>query len=677
MVHYVHNYHNLFAMIFFFAFLFLSFLMPHDQELYLEFYWAAVLLILLGYRIFIQQKALVLPRTLLLLWGTTLLGLIITAAASRSIASSLAVFVRYFEGAIIFFLALDNRAHHHTTPTVTKALLATGKATILTFFLLICFPFVSQVIPPYNGILAANGHHPIAHFLVALVPVITLLSLPRGAKRYIHYFLVFLALILSAARGAWIVVAAFLTFRSTQIKTISHQFFTFTVIGLFITAFSGMFWLSLLPYEQKLNVAETYPPLGMFVKESNHTLRFGYIQEAVHALRDKPLLGHGPGTFHLLSRLYAASPASYARFTHSLPFEILAENGFAGTIPIAVLFGTVFLSLLSIIRISTNTPRAALAWSALLLLYYSVIETTLNNLSIWLLFWAISGHVVPYVARVNQRLSETVSFIMLFALIAFIASYGVTRVFSPKLTLTQSVAIAPYFKSNILQEITTAGTQEVKRNAPNILAWHSKDPDMYQALARTANPFVAEKYYMKALDYDPHNNGYLKEYLALLIDNDKSNQVGATMCRFSQSDPRMKSNTLCGYLRGELFTRYSNTGSFYSALNYLQGTDGKAKFYYFLGLSVFHTQQDIDGATLLWQTARDIAPEWGFYHLELASAYYYWHKNEEMADAALLACTQNAYAKSGCRKAVSDLTDLLEPGLRAPDIIAIPAILPQ
>lgn len=421
-----------------------------------------------------------------------------------------------------------------------------------------------------------------------------------------------------------------------------------------------------------------YPQLGMFSKESNHSLRFAYIQEAIRAIQDKPIFGHGPGTFHLLSRQYATSSVTYARFAHSLPFEVLAENGLIGTIPIAILFGAVFFSLLSVLRTSNNTPQVALAWGALLLLFYSMIETTLNNLSIWLLFWAITGHAIPHTSPITRRLSEIASIIVFVILLAFIVSYTAARIPTSTLMLTQSVDRAPYVKSNILRHINELNAEETNRLTPIILTWYNKDPDIYQALARSSHPLTATKYYEKALRYHPHNNGYLKEYLTLLMNNNDKKRIGATICYYSQLYRRQVSEKLCEYLlRSSSFTRYINTGAFYSALDYLQGTDGKAKFYYFLGLSVFKEQQDTEGATLLWQAARDIAPEWGFYHLELASAYYYWYDDKEKANIALSICEKNSYTKAGCKSAISNLINLLEPGLRAPDINAIPTILPQ
>lgn len=677
MVHYAHNYHNSITMSPFFVFFFLSFFLPHDKTLFLEFYWAIALLFLVGFRIVTNKKAFVLPRTLLLLWGATILAFLITAANSRSIASSLVSIVRFIEGSVIFFLAIDDRSYHKSTPTFTHGLRTAGNAILIIFLLLLIFPVFSQYLPVYNGILATSGHHPVAYLLIALLPVMLLLAHPKTIKMYMQNLLVFIALILSAARGSWIVATAFFIFRATQIKRFTHQFFTFVLLGICITSFSAMFWLSLLPYEQKLELTSGYPQLRFFLKESNHSLRFSYIEDAINALQDRPILGHGPGTFHLISRQYAISQDTYTSYTHSLPFETLAENGIIGSLPIAILFSTVFFSLLSVSQTSKNMSHVALAWASILLLGYSTIETALNNLSMWMLFWAMSGHVIPHTTRATQKLREIVSIIVCLLLAAFVISYATVHLFSGNLTLTQSIRIAPYFKNNILRAINEATPQETKKITPIILGWYDQDPDIYYALAHSDGSLAAKKYYEKALTYHPYNNGYLKEYLMLLMNNNEKDHIGVTICKFSQSDHALLPDKLCPYLQSDAFSRYTNTGALYSVLDHLEGTDGKAKFYFFLGLSVYRVQKDIAGTTLLWETARNIAPEWGFYHLELASAYYFWYKDEARANAALAVCEQNAYAKIGCRNAVSDLTDLIEPGLRAPDIIAIPTILPQ
>jgi hypothetical protein len=80
--------------------------------------------------------------------------------------------------------------------------------------------------------------------------------------------------------------------------------------------------------------------------------------------------------------------------------------------------------------------------------------------------------------------------------------------------------------------------------------------------------------------------------------------------------------------------------------------------YYLLGVSVM--KDDIWLTYWLWHLARDLYPDLGTYHVELASLEYYLFGNEKEAQAILKDCLQYPSPARECYEGLHD--GLLVPG---------------
>ena len=157
---------------------------------------------------------------------------------------------------------------------------------------------------------------------------------------------------------------------------------------------------------------------------------------------------------------------------------------------------------------------------------------------------------------------------------------------------------------------------------------------------------------------DPTNVSLEREYLMLLNTNPSA---------------------LCDELRryGDIPTFPCHQGrfgaileseSFSSALTALTPPEGKPKFFYMLG-HAYLERKEYETTRLLWAKARDLAPNWGYYHVELASLLAHEFNNPEGALSVLRACP------IGCTQYLNHIADLPTTGSLLPHIEAIPRMI--
>jgi hypothetical protein len=73
-----------------------------------------------------------------------------------------------------------------------------------------------------------------------------------------------------------------------------------------------------------------------------------------------------------------------------------------------------------------------------------------------------------------------------------------------------------------------------------------------------------------------------------------------------------------------------------------------AKIYYFLGLTA-HEYNELDLVVPFWQVAANLAPEWSYFHVELAS-FYLIQGEMDKAYSQIKHCLQFHFPQAHCRQ---------------------------
>lgn len=645
-----------------------SLILPQLQEGLPEAYFGIVLLVV-GIFAF-RKRTVPIPQPVMTLWIWTLVGLVGTGILSVSRADSILTFIRYLEGYCFFLLgiSLDPKRRAAAIHAFT------GFPIVLTviFILLWTVPALAAYLPVYNGLLAVNGHHPVAAYLVLLFPVAIYTS--HNVKLPIVMILTTLALILSAARGAWLITIGFLTMtlitpyrRALRIKTIP-------VILFLVAASITGFWISQRPESQKTQWTEKYAALRFFTKDANGGMRAEFARQAIQAFWDSPLTGHGPGTFHLLSRAYAKTPAASGRHAHSFALETLAENGLIGSMPILLLFGAVLLALLRIARNDPSPGRRGLAWGVILTAVYSLVDVNFSALPLWNIVWLIIGILFTPLTRARPlpRQFQAVPFVIPALFAATYAASAILGMRSP----ARAFQVAPYRREMALAMIRTADRTSLSRMTPTIRFWFQKDPDILFSLALRDTTDISYTLFERAISRDPYNYAYVRQYFARLIHTSDTARLRNEICGLLIRHAGPAAAPACSYVRQrtEFETYLNHPDALLSAVNALSGSDGMAKFFYVLGLTLHDTTGDAAGTILFWTAAYTTDPQWGYYYLETAAAQYVWNSDNAAAQQTLNRCLSHPLAGHGCRTMATTPDQLFPPGTYARDISRIPAI---
>lgn len=606
--------------IFFYIF-FLSFLLPTNQAAALEAFWAFVLAFFLAIRMTTIRPSLYIDKKLYIFWVTTLIILAIGIFHSRSAADSFLTCIRYVEGFAVFLLGIS---WSHARTSFPRIFNKYGIFAMLIFIFLATVPPFTAYIPHYNSIVGINGHHPFASMLLVFLPF-AFSNKRTHIVSGIQKTIVILGLILSGAKNAWIISLFYISTQPTFIRRTTYIF-----TSLLVCALSASLYFSFLPYEQKTAIITQHPILNLYIKDVNIAYRIELIQQAVRGIIASPYIGHGPGTFALISRQFESAPGRYATYTHSFMLETLAENGIIGTAPIAGLFVLIIFSAIQYISRQTNNTQVP--WTIILLFLYSLIDTPLNSLPIWIIFWLFAG-MQQKASHTKITLPSITIPIVTIILLLFSITFITSSLLHAKGYIIQAMQFAPYRKPLALQYENT-----IKDRQDNSILnfWYAKDPDIIFSMRSTNSP-------SRALAYNPYNYTYLQSHLINAVITKNRNVLQTFIC---YPTPYTPTRTPCNHVHPTLVqSLIDHRHETQIALSYLYGNDGVAKSLYFLGLSVYKTTQDADAAIYLLQKACDIAPQWTFYHLALASAQYHWKNDVHLSQAILTQCT--SYPESG------------------------------
>lgn len=643
-----------YRMILLLAAIFLSFFTPFDRPVLLEGYFAGILALLLGITIRRMPKNIGIHARLFWLWCYAIGVMTMLTLFSADRALSLLAVIRLLEGFAAFFIA-SLWVNHLCFP---RYMVVLGSITACCFLALFFFPALRAFIPPYNGIIAINGHHPVIYTVMMTLPFFFTVSF-TFMRRISIGSIIALTVLFSAARGAWIVLSGFLI--PTAIvhrKGINRSAVCIWVIVLSLLVGITTIGTATLSDTAKERIRTAAPLLAGFTKDTNLVMRREYAMQAFRAFIDAPLTGHGPGSFPLLSKTYQSQPGRFARYAHSFPLELLAETGLAGLASVGTLIFVAAVVAHRALKTKKYRPYGA---AALLSIAYGIIDTPLQSLPHWILLWGIIGVAAPRAKRSFSRMMRMSIIVIWIVLTMFFISFSSSHLLAMR-DNRSAFRIAPYNPAIVL---AYGADKLTPRDKHYLLWWHGADTEMLFVMAKH-DPSL----YPHIIRLAPKNTRYLAAYLTLLAETKDVAAIAELLCNPSVT----AGNGSCPLYTSAPFRRFVNeTPYFRETIPYLSGDDGYGKFFYFLGTHTFTHTGDRDVTLFLWQKAMELAPEWAFYYLEVAGAQYHWFGDTASARQTVERCLAHPSAQVGCINA-DDGTTLLAPGLYSRDIMRIPAL---
>lgn len=628
-----------------------------------------------------------LPRFLFFAWIGVLGGLLVLIPFSDSIAYSMSAWLRYLEAYLLFYF-FYNHADDRSLQVFSKGLVIfTLLATVVSLLFLI-IPSWNQILPTMNLLYATYGHNHLVDLLIFVFPLLLAwyFTRPTWILAAILFISVF-GVIFTFARGALALLALYLFGQYLGQKKLGLGLLSV----LFVTLLTTSVIFVLLPGKDNLLLPNWWEK--QMIKSLPHQdIRIQYWSQAWRAFSHQPLLGRGLGTFSLISKRFQQAPATYSWFAHSFPLEVLAETGIVGAgLIFGLLAGMVFYLVRAarhgkILGKSYTRYLLPLTWGWFLTLGYSFYEYNLNYLLVWLLFWAsaglILGVIFPVISRVRQGPppSVTVALWLTGGLILVLGVASLTTV------TPSSRNVWLWLTAFDTDKATRVLEQEAKltfRQHQLIRVLHRRNPEVLFALAKRQQKAgsidQATSYYREALNYDPKNLDYHREYLNFVLEQNLTREVLAEIVNLSRKFLPLSFQAQID--KAEKLTVMAPPAVSLPPLTWSGMTPDQvrlylAKAYYFWGLAYLDFDPTVTRE--FWVLARDLNPSLSFYHVELASLYAYKFEDQEGAKQIMENCLAFTTAYRHCSEMQNNFfvkgEDLPPLGFFAQDIWNFPLL---
>lgn len=660
------------SVILFFFLLFVGLFLGDGKQGVIEIFGVATVLVLWGLRFLQKGDIKQIPKSLIFPWCTVAAAALLSTIFSDSIGFSVSWWTRLLSGYLIYRLFYDASSDSVTEVFVKGAMIFVFVASIFGAITYI-FPWFHTALPSMNLFSLTYGHNHLADLLVFVAPLLfghIMTGSAFSRAKQVLFLVYCVVLFFTFARGAWVLVGAYGAYEYMTAKTIrdKQRMLKKTVVFLMIICIGiTALLLSKNPIERSRYVLRPQSAVG----------RLEYWRQAVEGLKERPLVGYGPGTFSLVSTRFqrAAMPSSW--FAHSEPLQIGAELGLVG----AFIFIWLFWAHIQLFRrdhgyLENSKLGHVLAASAFLTFGYSLFEFTLDYFVVWLLFWATIGLLTGKASdseRVQQRADRSIQ-ISLVIIGVFYLLWTVGNVVAISTRRHDGAFyFAPFDSINALAFLDASIQSPPSDTGLNLVKFfHKKNPVILFALGKLTNNAIEESmyYYEAAMTADPQNVEYISTYIHFLLKNNKYREIGLLLkdqgvsFLFQQSLASLQnvdftSKTLLPFYTDEVF---KNTRSTDTRREYL------AKIYYFLGLGLVDTSPET--TKYLWIFARDLLPWWGHFSVELAGLYAHHLYDEPQAKNILQTCQIYDSPRKQCADALEKGIPPI--GLQAQDIRLIP-----
>lgn len=645
----------------FFFFLTTSLFLGDGKQPFVDVWWALGILTMYGVRYYQRGKFDLSPppHPTGFVWTAIIVYYIVLIPFSDSAGYSITATVRLIEAYLVYTMFITVSSER-VIVLFTKGLIFVGVVAILTSFVFLLVPSWTSFLPPMNLLYAAYGHNHLADLLLFMIPItIGIVEQKKSVVTIGLLVLFFVGMALTLARGAWIVLIGYLLFVFLKKKDVRTR--VIALVGAAALVVAPLLLSVVSVNKTAAGMFQKVPQLSRLLQKNSllEDGRWEYWRQAVEAIKERPLFGSGPGTFYLESKRLQARPNFYSWFAHSFLLETMVEVGAVG----AMLLSLVFIA--SLRRVHTSPLFAPL----LLTLLYSFFEFNLNYVSVWLFFWAAIG--LSFNDKKNNHQRHQGSRGLVVGGIAVLCVFYATYVSSVALDVVGNKKLAfytaPYMVSttkNYLEQLTRDNKKFLSREEYIILRIFKKDPEVLmlfaQGLDRQAD--AINIYYEKGLLLDPYNLDYKKKRFVFLVNNRLVDAIGKQVKQWGDTflvgEPQREALKID--FSSPIFAEGYKTIFSNEAYQQPRTPEELSVLYYQLGLSVLsrEPQRTLD----LWTLARDSAPQWGYYHAEIASLLLYIFQDESKAKKVLMDCQVYQFPAELCRVTLYYWGEVPKPG---------------
>lgn len=634
----------------FYVLLFFGLFLGDGKQSVVEVYGAAITIVLWLYFMFSKQAVRALPHSLALPWVGVGAVAVVSTALSDSVGYSISWLVRLSCGYLLYRLFYSISSKQIIGFFQKGALLLTATAGVLWVCVLL-FPWFKNFLPSMNLIDVRYGHSHLADLLVFISPIVWSIvsSKQRLLPKALLGFVYLSALLATQSRGAWLLVGLFVGMQ--MFLKSKKMFLLFLVSLLTVFGIGGSF-------------LKNYKSIEKVIVRPTASARLEYWRQAVESIKERPLLGSGPGTFSLTSLRLQSGPNRASWFVHSQPLQIASEMGLIG---FGIFVWLVIAHVFFWKKESIINNQNILLWMMALIFIYGAFEFVLDYFVIWLLFWAGAG----FLSGINQKESSPSKFTpfdtsILLGFISIFYILWVISVFVTTITGRNDTAyyLAPFDTTNALLRLTVQPSQVNDIDAGLSLWFHRNNSTILMAIAKSIvqeNPDQSVRFFENAVFRDPQNAESYGEYVSLLSKRDDKKYIASALSITMKEKINFFDSTTILLLKHSLFEDVGKPKTM---------NEYKAKLYYLLGHLLL--QSAPEKTREMWTLARDLAPGWGYFHVELASLYFYIFNDSNQADNILKDCTKYESARVQCEEIESPLE---KPGRLYKQIQAIPQVI--
>lgn len=587
---------------------------------------AVICLFVVARLFYIKQREL--PTPAHVWWSVVLVYFIIRSIFSDDIGYSVYQTARTLDAYVVFYIfycyGTKELMHKFSRWIIGFSFFSLAASVIFS-----SIPAFSYFLPLMNLLTPTYSHNHIVDILLFSLPILLFYAI-KNRKYYILVALILFGTVFSFARAAITfalgsLLVAFFVYRKRL--TVKQRIF----VGVCVFLFS-FFAISAvgMPNHQKARITKYIPVVARADKGALFTnIRLGYWQQAIEAIQERPLFGSGPGTFFLQSKRLQHSPSSYSWFAHNIVLEWLVDIGIVGVILIFGLFIWIFH------HIDKNNP---LFYCVILILGYALIDYALNYLVLWFMLWSILGVLAGVKSKRIERPLIT---------------YNPSILFVGLLCFFYGISVLGYLGLGSISLVSESGAissieHNTKFSASAALMFHRKNADVLWALAKTykkTHAQLALDYMRQAAYLDPHNAIYYKDYFRQLAMANQAETLGHEILLLSKTALPEKYHKQID----ELIPYSVMLGDYYIHWMDKENSSfrhGYASMFYRFGISDL---RDVEPMEKLLKLARDIYPDLGHFHVELASYYFHILGDKEKYEQVLQSCQAIVSAAQQCR----------------------------
>lgn len=624
----------------------------------------------------------------LLAWLFFLFVNMLSMVFSISLAFSFSAFFKlfgYFVYFLLFYLMIERKSD---LKIIYYSFILVGFILSLISFFYILFPPIG--FPVMNFYYATYGHNHLANYLIFVLPIAINFFLQQRSRGHLSIFLViffFISLYLTFSRSAFLVIPLVTLFFLYYFKPTAYKRNVLLILGLFpIFVFSGLFLISNSTITEKFFSEEEVRSkwiLRQTIKPIDSEGRIIFWKQAVKGFTDKPLLGHGPNTFRLISAS-SEFKEKVSWFAHSHLLQTASEAGLMGVLAFLIL---IFISFFRIRFSKQHTYYSVpLFVGAVGSLLQSLMSFNFEFLVIPLLFWIIISALLKISHKnrcaLNAYLTVCLFFISLICSL-FALSIMVSGFYNSKAKNTvlnyENLAYEYYKKSMLFPSIDNnrflnflkftnysfhSKTFEIPENF--IIKWNKKDPDIFKQLTEYYYPsYDALRIIKISIPFSSSTEKYRSIGYALHSEVDDEDLVISLFFEALEQEnltTSYESESLEKNDHKNLMIKYIKRNYLLQDYTVYQMRMLASKVLYGVGFELLN-KGDVNDASIYWNLARNISRDWDYYQIEMAALEYYKRDNSNLARQILIECLDNQYTRESCQNYLNvDLDFLPNPG---------------